>query len=506
MFCGPVRVPSNAGHGFANVTLSMPGWPEGNVQPGSFNALIIGQAIDTPGLATALTSAKPIVGREIIRAISRFGPINKSNAELLIEQTKAKSLLVRRDAIATLAKFKEQRELIETALLALANDPTAIVRADALRTLARMEFVDDATVPAFIKAISDQSYEVRRTAAYELSKRLTKDRTGRHDVMLALVGALRDKDIYVRRYAAQGIGLAEDKVATTFPALTKLLQDADSQVRSYAAAAIVKNHSPKIDELLAGLGNSKADSKMLIAVAALREQGARITFSAGVPTKLRLDDKPDLNAHDLRYVSELTELKSMTINSTPVGNDIVAQIIDLPKLEYIVLWNAGLTDEAVERLSQKSSIKQLGVGANKITDASMPHIKQMSQLTFLSLGDTQITNDGLKEIANLTNLTFLGIAATHVTDDGLVHLQKLTNLTRLNIFRGKITSAGLRHITHLDKLRVLDIHETAVDDSAVEHISMLEGLNVVYARKTQITPDGASQIRRAVPQCKLSLQ
>ena len=84
MFCGPVRVPAHASHGFANVKLSMPDWPEGNVTPGVINGLIIGDSVDTPGLATALKTATPVAARDIIDGIGRVGPRDLANARFAI--------------------------------------------------------------------------------------------------------------------------------------------------------------------------------------------------------------------------------------------------------------------------------------------------------------------------------------------------------------------------------------------------------------------------------------
>lgn len=505
MFCGPVRVPSNADHDFADIQLSMPDWPEGNVTPGAIRGLIIGESRDTPGIAAALKSSTTVARKEIIDAVGRFGPFDTGTAKMLIEQTHDENQIVRSRALWTLARFAQQRELIKPEVLKLLKDPAESVRSTALRILPRFESDLEESLPAFINATSDESLSVRRVAVHELGTKWASE----DGVLEVLMKSLDDEDAYIRKYAARGLGLSEGQTDTSFAGIANLLKDDEKKVRSYATTAIIKRHSDRIDEVLESLGDSanELDVKATLACEALKRQGAEIQLLHGKATSLKLQNKTDISATDLRYASELKDLKSFIIYSCPVGDEIVSHLMSLPKLEYVVLWNSAITDRAVKQLSAKSSVERLGIGGNsKITDAAMTSIKNMPQLTLLSLGYTPVSDEGLKSVAELTNLKFLGVAETKITDEGLMNLKSLTSLTQLNIFGNQITSSGLQHITHLKQLKILDIHKTSVNDMAIDHIAKLQALTHLNAKETKVTAAGAAKIRTAIPLCNVTIQ
>jgi len=141
-------------------------------------------------------------------------------------------------------------------------------------------------VPALIAALKDPDVEVRRAAARSLSN------LGDRRAVLPLIEALRDGDAEVRSNAAQGLGELEDVRA--IPGLSALLKDASKDVR-HAALHALENFAEQVPDetILAALGDS--DSEVRLAALNLAEN----RLSAG---------DEDRRTADPRYVSAFSRL------------------------------------------------------------------------------------------------------------------------------------------------------------------------------------------------------
>jgi HEAT repeat protein/beta-lactamase regulating signal transducer with metallopeptidase domain len=110
-------------------------------------------------------------------------------------------------------------------------------------------------VPALIVALKDGDVEVRRAAAQSLSN-LEDPRA-----IPALIEALRDADAEVRSCAASGLGQFEDKRAV--PGLVALLKDSNKDVRHAALSSLgsFRDQVPT-EAIVTALGDTDADIKV----------------------------------------------------------------------------------------------------------------------------------------------------------------------------------------------------------------------------------------------------
>lgn len=130
-------------------------------------------------------------------------------------------------------------------------------------------------------------------------------------------------------------------------------------------------------------------------------------------------------------------------------------------------------------LNAMPHLQQLGLRHTKVTDAGLAGLAAMKELRSVDLGNTMINGSGLKNLSAATSLEKLDLWHTEVTDHNLVHLK------------------GLK------KLNWLSLAETGIGDGALPHLEKLTSLTYLDLRNTRISSEGAKQIRRALPRCKI---
>lgn len=135
----------------------------------------------------------------------------------------------------------EQGEDAAAAVPALAralSDDDPKVRYRAAKSLAKL---DDAAAPAIeslAQALADQENEDRMR--YYVAKSIYKLGDRRVEAIHQLIGALHDKHADVRCYAAKALGKIGQPAETAMPALRKLSQSGEAQLREAATSAIEK--------------------------------------------------------------------------------------------------------------------------------------------------------------------------------------------------------------------------------------------------------------------------
>jgi HEAT repeat protein/beta-lactamase regulating signal transducer with metallopeptidase domain len=139
-------------------------------------------------------------------------------------------------------------------------DPAPAVKVDLHGVMAGVNFkgkhagdTTNTAVPALIAALKDTDVKVRRAAASSLGN-LEDPRS-----VPALIEALRDTDAEVRACAAEALGNMEDPRA--IPGLTAAIKDSSPEVRRRAISAIsnMEGANKPVDAFIAALSDSNAE-------------------------------------------------------------------------------------------------------------------------------------------------------------------------------------------------------------------------------------------------------
>ena len=78
-------------------------------------------------------------------------------------------------------------------------------------------------------------------------------------------------------------------------------------------------------------------------------------------------------------------------------------------------------------------------------------------------------------------------------------------LESLHLTGTRFTDAGLVHLKGLPRLRELTLHDTQLSDAGLEQLKGMTNLELLDLR-AQVTPEGVSRLREALPECQMVCQ
>lgn len=113
-----------------------------------------------------------------------------------------------------------------------------------------------------------------------------------------------------------------------------------------------------------------------------------------------------------------TELKSLDLNWTDIGDRAIENIRSLPKLAVLHVSETHISATGLSQLNL-SQLKYLD--ANEILYVA-PVLAHANSLQVLKLANSGLKNDDLKLLAKLPALSILDITGNGITDQGLAHL------------------------------------------------------------------------------------
>lgn len=199
----------------------------------------------------------------------------------------------------------------------------------------------------------------------------------------------------------------------------------------------------------------------------------------------------------LVHLKALPALKHLNARVATAGNESlitsrgIAQLAEIPSLEYLDLPNLSMTDACCEQVARLPNLRYLWMGCysgSPITDQGLQHLAGLRHLESLSISGTGITDAGIAHLAELKNLRLLHLfTAPQVSNAGLAPLGRLTSLETLALPQSsRITLSGLNQLNGLSNLQVLGFQpsgksppeEAVLDLSGLTQLRQLTLLDV----------------------------
>lgn len=218
--------------------------------------------------------------------------------------------------------------------------------------------------------------------------------------------------------------------------------------------------------------------------------------------------KTDVTNDGLKHVARLTGLKLLDLDSTRLTDEGIKHLGTLKELRLfkfdgfsVVQEGFGIGDEGVAVLAKLPKLQVMIIRRSNVTDVGMIHLRNMPLLRELDVGGTKVSDRSLPLLSRLPNLESLSLGTyeegADVTDAGAVHLGRLKTLRHLDLSGTKITDAALVHIGKLPLLEFLSLSYTKVTEQGLGHLSTLKSLKrfrfYFYAN---VTDEGAGHLAK----------
>ena len=166
---------------------------------------------------------------------------------------------------------------------------------------------------------------------------------------------------------------------------------------------------------------------------------------------------------------------------------------ELPNLERVTIWGAGVTDEGMDEVAKLKQISHLTLFNTEITADGLAKLQPLAgNLRMLNLRrSTYLTDDGLAQLSAFEDLAQLDLLYNHFSDEALTHVAKLPKLRVLDL-RGcvVITDYGLEKISGMQQLQALKLFNPGVTDQGMNVIGNFKDMKVLFVQNASITDEG----------------
>ena len=124
-----------------------------------------------------------------------------------------------------------------------------------------------------------------------------------------------------------------------------------------------------------------------------------------------------------------------------VGRELFPHLASLRRVQTISISDANVSNEDLRWVSDLPELRAMYLQQTEITEEHLNHLQGL-KLDWLCLARTWAGDDSLASLSDMTTLEYLDLTRTRVTDAGLVHLERLPNLKRLILRRCRVTEEG----------------------------------------------------------------
>jgi internalin A len=165
-------------------------------------------------------------------------------------------------------------------------------------------------------------------------------------------------------------------------------------------------------------------------------------------------------------------------------------------------WSYPLAKLMIRRLADLPQLRHLSFG--HLSSNAFESLHGFQHLESLKITSVDATDDSLQSLAGVAALKTLSLSLPKLTGPGLARLGGLRQLRNLELVDcHALKGTELDGLANLPALETLDLQDSPIDDSAVASLKKLAKLKVLNLTNTHITSNGAAQLARALPKCKI---
>ena len=217
---------------------------------------------------------------------------------------------------------------------------------------------------------------------------------------------------------------------------------------------------------------------------------------------------PRLQILELRHVSatgtcfaateKWRNLQFLTVDGVPLAPSAVQALSALPWLRSISLWNVKLTDEIAASIAALPALEHLTIGQSGLTDSHIALIAAQPKPRLLTLrfsDEPGVTDAGVEHIKSFSGLRSLDLSRTGTTGAACRSLGQLNSLTLSGC---PVAAEHVAPLAQLPNLNSLDLYSTPLDDAAFLPVrsSNVRYLNVSNSNVTGTGLTGFTEVNQ----------
>jgi len=152
-------------------------------------------------------------------------------------------------------------------------------------------------------------------------------------------------------------------------------------------------------------------------------------------------EQTGIACRDTQALEGYKKLMYLDAFTTPFCDEGLRQASTLPNLQWLgVERGSGITSAGPKHLRGKKSLLGLNIENCKLDDRVLANLGDMPNLQYLALKNNAITDQGLQNLGAYPALESLNLSRTAVTDAWLCELTDLTSLRTLNLEQTAVTA------------------------------------------------------------------
>ena len=187
------------------------------------------------------------------------------------------------------------------------------------------------------------------------------------------------------------------------------------------------------------------------------------------------------------------------------GDKCMPHITTLSGLQTLVLYNAGITNEALTLLMNLESLEKLMIISEQLDDGGVEHIGKLRWLKGLRYYSPHVTNESYSHVAKLTSLEEF-FPGGKLTDQGLVYLVKLPKLRHLMLSGKRAGAQGLAHLAGCPSLNKIEFLEPPLSDEWFDSLSTIKTLKELRISNTNLDDEQLGRLKSLSSLKELELQ
>lgn len=195
----------------------------------------------------------------------------------------------------------------------------------------------------------------------------------------------------------------------------------------------------------------------------------------------------------LSGTADLSEIKSLGLNSAGIKGKIPAAIGELTELEHLFLGGNKLSGEVPEALFELEKLKNIDLSANDYSGAIPDGFGTMDSLRYLDVDDNDFSGTLPGTFSNNETMTYLSVAGNKLSGEVPAWLGSMTGLEFLNLSRNSWTGS-LPLLSGLENLVSLSAWNANLSGGIPDSIYELKSIRILDLSGNNLTGDVSAKL------------